>query len=149
MDDNQGSTDLPTNIADESGAQVIINLEGLIKNHISGIERIEEEAKKHQEMLDDIFANDTVYQQHLEAAKDAAKIKNATKQQILKQPQARDLDAKVKDLKSQAKEMKDALSDYLGEYQRLSGVSEIEGEDGELREIVYVAKLVKKSAFRP
>ena len=41
---------------------------------------------------------------------------------------------------------KEGLSDYLREYQRLSGSNEIEGEDGELREIVYTAKLVKKSA---
>ena len=46
-------------------------------------------------------------------------------------------------------ELNEGLSDYLREYQRLSGSNEIEGEDGELRTIVYVAKLVRKSVFRP
>ena len=52
-------------------------------------------------------------------------------------------------MKSEQSELKTGLSDYLREYQRLSGSNEIEGEDGEVREIVYVAKLVKKSKYRP
>jgi chromosome segregation ATPase len=140
---------LPTDTTDQSGAAVVLNLEGLIKNHISQIEKLNEEYTKYKEMLDDIFANDETYQTHLEAAKEATRIKTATKQQILKQPQAADLNEKVKSLKSQVKELDGALSDYLGEYNRLSGINEIEGEDGQLREIVYIAKLVKKGAFRP
>ena len=81
-----------------------------------------------------------------EAAKAAAKIKSATKQQILKQPQAADLANKVKTLRSELKENKASLSDYLREFQRMSGISEIEGPDGELQEIVYTAKLIKKSS---
>jgi hypothetical protein len=141
--------DLPTDTTDQSGAAVVLNLEGLIKNHISQIENLNEDYTKHKEMLDDIFANDETYQTHLEAAKEATRIKTATKQQILKQPQAADLNEKVKSLKSQIKELDGALSDYLGEYNRLSGINEIEGEDGQLREIIYIAKLVKKGAFRP
>ena len=52
---------------------------------------------------------------------------------------------KVDELKSELKEAQEALSSYLAEYQKLTGSSEIEGEDGELRKIVYVAKLVKKT----
>ncbi len=125
-------------------AEVLISMEGMIKNHISAIDKLQEEYKKLKEMLDDIFASDATYQQHLEQAKEAIKIKNATKQQILKQPQAADLDSKIKSLRSQIKENQASLSDYLGEYQRLSGVNEIEGEDGQVREIVYTAKLVKR-----
>jgi len=44
------------------------------------------------------------------------------------------------------KDLQNALSDYLREYQRLSGSNEIEGDDGEVREIVYVAKLVKRTS---
>ncbi len=125
-------------------AEVLISMEGMIKNHISAIDKLQEEYKKLKEMLDDIFASDATYQQHLEQAKETIKIKNATKQQILKQPQAADLDSKIKSLRSQIKENQASLSDYLGEYQRLSGVNEIEGEDGQVREIVYTAKLVKR-----
>lgn len=141
MDEN--NTSLSTD--EQNGAQVIISLEGMIKNHVSSIDRLTEEMKKHNDMLNDILANDQTYQTHLEQAKEAAKIKNATKQQILKQPQAADLTNKVKSMRSELKELKGALSDYLKEYQRLTGVNEIEGEDGQVREIVYEAKLVKRS----
>ncbi|MBI2021784.1 hypothetical protein HYS93_02790 [Candidatus Daviesbacteria bacterium] len=129
----------------QSKGQILINMEGLIKNYISSIDKLTEEMKKHKEMLDDIFKNDPTYQEHLEKAKEATKIKNATKQEILKRPDAKELNEKVKSFKSQIKENQASLSDYLQEYARLSGVNEIEGEDGEVREIVYVAKLVKKS----
>ncbi len=129
--------------SDASQASVLLNMEGLIKNHISSIDRMGDELKKLKEMFDDIFANDATYQEHSEKAKEATKVKTATKLQILKQPHAADLNNKIKSLKSQIAEQQDSLSDYLGEYQRMSGLTEIEGEDGELRQIVMVAKLVK------
>lgn len=133
--------------AQDGGAMVVINLESMIKSHISSLDRLREEMDKHSSMLKDIFENDPTYKEHSERAKEAAKIKSATKAQILKQPQAADLNEKVRSFKSQIKETEDALSDYLGEYQRMTGVNEIEGEDGEVREIVYVPKLVKKSSI--
>lgn len=128
----------------ENGQMVLINMEGLIKNHLSAADRLKDEIRKHKEMLDDILANDPTYQEHLEAAKDATKTKTATKAQILKQPQAADLDKKLKDLKIELKENQGSLSDYTVEYARLSGVNEIESENGEMLEIRMQAKLVKK-----
>lgn len=139
-----------TQVALEPGApnsEILINMESLIKGHISTIDKLADEAGKLKDMLDDIFANDPTYQEHDKAAKEAAKVKSNTKKQILKQPQAADLDRKIKDLKSEIKENKVSLSDYLQEYARMSGVNEIEGEDGEVREIVYTAKLIKKSSI--
>lgn len=131
---------------DENSASVLINMESMIKNLISSFDRLRDELEKHQGMLDDIFNNDSTYQEHSQQVKEAAKIKSATKRQILKQPQAADLNNKIKSLKSQIKESKEGLSDYLGEYQKMSGISEIEDEDGEIMEIIYVPKLVKKSS---
>ncbi len=128
-----------------SGGEVIVNMEGMIKNYVASIDKLSVEAKKLKEMLDDIFDNDPTYKQHSEAAKEATKVKQQTKSEILKRPQAKELNDKIKTMKSEIKEQQGALSDYLQEYQRMSGVSEIEGEDGEVREIVYSAKLVKKS----
>lgn len=127
------------------GGEIIVNMEGMIKSHISELDKLNEELKKHKEMLDDIFKNDEILQDHSEKAKEAGRIKQNTKKQILKKPEASDLDNKIKSLRSQIKETKAALSDYLQEYARLSGVNEIKGDDGEVREIVYVATLVKKS----
>ena len=131
----------------ENSSSVLLNMESLIKNHITTIDKLSGELKKHKELLDDIFGSDKTYQEHLEKAKEAGKVKQATRQQILKQPQAGELDKKVKEFKAQIKENKDSLSDYLQEYARMSGASEIEGEDGEVREIVHSAKLFKRPSL--
>lgn len=138
-----------TQVSLEPGApnsEIILNMESLIKGHIATIDKLTEESRKLKDMLDDIFANDPTFQEHDKKAKEAAKVKGETKKQILKQPQAADLDKKLKELKSELKENQGSLSDYLQEYARMSGVNEIEGDDGEVREIVYTAKLIKRSS---
>ena len=63
---------------------------------MSAIDKLEQEVRKNKEMLDDIFNNDPTYKEHADKAKEAAKVKQNTKAQVLKQPQARELDEKVK-----------------------------------------------------
>lgn len=139
------TTQDPTNTqSTESQAEVLLNLESMIKRHVSRIDVIKEEAKKHSELLANTFANDQTYKLHEEKAKEAAKLKSKTKSEIMKRTEVATIAEKVKDLKSEQKELEGALSDYLREYARMSGTNEIEGEDGEVREIVYVAKLKKK-----
>jgi len=146
MDQQDNQT---TNKEDASSQVAILqNLEQLIKSHIVNIDKLKEETKKFREMLDSIFENDSVYKDHSEKVKEANKIKSQTKQQILKQPQAADLNNKIKDNRQELKDSQNALSDYLREYQRMSGSTEIEMEDGQVREIVYTAKLVKRSQIK-
>lgn len=133
----------------DSDAVLLLRIEEMIKTHISQMDNLADEAKKYKEMIDDIFGNDEVYKKHDEVAKEAARVRSKTKAEINKRPDVADLNEKFKSVRSQKKELGDGLSDYLKEYQRISGLNEIEGEDGELREIVYNAKLVKKSVFRP
>jgi hypothetical protein len=148
MDENssQSSTVLePEIIEDGSKATILINLESMIKTNLGAISRLQEEVKKHKGLLDDIFNNDPTYKQHTDQAKEAARIKSATKMQILKQPQAADLSQKLKTMQSELKEMQGSLSDYLQQFAQMSGLTEIEGDDGEIRQIIYVAKLIKKT----
>ncbi len=126
-------------------ATVLLSLETLIKNNIASIDKLKEEAKKHKQMLEDSFMNDAVYQEHLRLSKEAVKVKSATRAQILKQQQNIMLSNKIKTMTSELKDKQFALSDYLLEYQRMTGVNEIEGDDGEVREIVNTAKVVKKA----
>lgn len=126
-------------------AQEVMNLENMIKTNNTQIAKLSADLTEAREMLKDAFENDTTYCEHADAAKDANKVKAATKAQILKQPQVAQIATNVKVLSSELKELKEALSDYLGEYNRLSGITEIEGDDGELLQIVYVAKLVRKT----
>ena len=137
--------DTPTG---DDAATVLLNLESLIKSHISGIDTRRQELKKMREMLSSALTNDETYRLHEEKAKEANKLKAATRAQIMKQPANASLADKVKHLAAELKDMDGALSDYLREYERMSGSNEIEGDDGEVREIVYVAKLVKKAKRR-
>ncbi|MCL5090653.1 MAG: hypothetical protein M1514_01440 [Patescibacteria group bacterium] len=122
-----------------------LNLENLIKTYMARVESIKQELKKQKELLDDSFESDAIYKEHEEKAKEAIKIKAETKQQILKNPTLQSITQKVDDLRSEVKELQDTLSDYLLQYQKLTGASEIEGEDGETRIIVNTARLVKGS----
>lgn len=127
-------------------AIVLQNLESLIKGNISQVDKLTSELRQHKEMIDSVFDNDSTYKAHSDAAKEAARIKAATKNEILKRPEVSHVNEKMKAVKSEMQEIKDSLSSYLQEYQRLSGSNEIEGEDGQLRQIVYTAKLIKSSS---
>lgn len=135
---------------DGSDAVLLVRIGEMIKTHISQLDTLAEDISKRKEMIDDIFGNDETYQEHDKIAKEAAKVRSATKKQIMKRSDVADLSNKLAELKSEQSDLKNGLSDYLREYQRLSGLNEIEGEDGEIREIVSTMRLVKKSyQFKP
>jgi hypothetical protein len=135
-------------IPNASDTSVITDLESLIKSHITGIDNRKIELKKLREMTNDALLNDKTYQDQDKTAKEAAKIKNATKSQILKMPQNQSIVAKSHEMAAEIKEMDEALSEYLREYQRISGSNEIETDNGDVREIIYIAKLIRKPTQR-
>ncbi|MBI4036083.1 hypothetical protein HY383_03960 [Candidatus Daviesbacteria bacterium] len=138
-------TPAPEEQTSSSDAVLLVRIEEMIKTHTSQIDTLQGEITKLRDMVNDVFVNDETYQEHDKVAKEAARIRSNTKKEIQKRPEVADLINKLKDLKLEQKELREGLSDYLREYQRLSGLNEIEGEDGQIREIVFVAKLVKKS----
>lgn len=152
------TTDTPNDVQDaevitdaqtpptENGANVLIELESMIKSHIGGIDSRKTDLRKYREMLTSALASDETYQEHERLAKEAAKVKNGTRQQLMKLPANAQIQEKVRDLAVEIKEMDVALSDYLKEYERMSGSNEIETDDGMVRQIVYVAKLVKSQS---
>ncbi len=136
------SPDASTNSQD---ATMILELESMIKNSMATTDRNKNELKKLKEMLESALGNDDAYKEASEKAKEAAKVKGKAKLNVLANPATRNINEKIKDLTQEIKELNTGLSEYLREYQRLSGASEIEGEDGDVREIIYIAKLIKKS----
>lgn len=136
MADSDNST-----ITTKDDAKLLLRLEEMIKSNRKIIEKTREELSEQRQMLKDTFENDPIYMEHNEEVKKATKVRNGTKAQILKKSDVASLAEKVKSLQSQMRESAEALSDYLREYQRVSGMTTIEGEDGEVLEIVYVAKL--------
>lgn len=131
---------------DNDQAEVLINLESLIKNNIASIDKLTAELREMRAMFTDSFANDAVFKELDEKVKAAAKAKSSTRQQLASQPSIRQLVDKIKTASTELKDKKLSLSDYLLEYQRLTGVNEIEGHDGEVREIIQVARVVKKTS---
>lgn len=143
--DTQAQESTPNN-----DAVLLVKIEEMIKTHISQIEQLGDEIGKYRDMVNDIFTNDGIFQEHDKVAKEAGRVRANTKKQIMKRADVADISNKLQDLRSEQKELQEGLSDYLREYQRLSGSNEIEGEDGQMREIVFVAKLVKRSEnFKP
>jgi len=134
----------PSNI-ESNEAQVMLDLESLIKSHITDIDKCKKDLRTQKEMLSSVLLNDSTYKEHENIAKAAIKTKNATKKELMKQPANQQVSAKIMELSAELKEKTDALSDYLREYQRMSGATEIETDDGEVREIVNYPKLIKKS----
>ena len=125
------------------GATVLLSLVELIKTNIDSIEKIQQDLRKQREMFDDSFVNDPVFREHSEKVKEANKTKSQTKQQIMKQPAVMQLSSHIKSMRQEIKERQASLSDYLQEYQRLTGATEIESNSGELLKIINSAKLKK------
>jgi len=134
------TTSVPTDVS------ILFNLEAMIKSHITGLDDRKSKLKNYKEMMTSAFKNDPSYQEAEVAVKEATKLKKEAKARLMKLPEVSNVQQKVTEFASEIKEMDEALSDYLREYQRLSGSNEIILDNGEVHEITYVAKLLKRSS---
>jgi len=116
----------------------------IVRRRLTILGKTQEELKKLNEMYNDIFNNDGFYVDADKVVKDALKRKKEVKAQLAKQPQAMELNGKIKDLKDQIKMNQESLSAELMEYYKTSGVTEIETEDGDVQEFKIVVKLKAK-----
>lgn len=139
--------DAPSNedVTEESSqALSILQVEEYINQQMKDIGKMREEMKMIKSSVDDTFQNDAQYKEFEEKAKEAAKNKNAYKKQMMNDPAVAELVNKLDGMKAEVKDMQVALSDYLREYNRISGMNQFETHDGEMLEIVNTFKLVKK-----
>ena len=125
-----------------------LNLESLIKSYVAKIDSAEKELREKNQMLKDAFESDAVYKEHADKAKEANRIKSATKQQILKQPNLAELNERIKDIKFDVNEQQAVLTDYLSQYQQQTGANQIEVGDGEVMDIITVVKLSRRPKNR-
>ncbi len=132
--------------SDDNQATVLLSLEEMIKKSITRLDSLKTELKKHREMYDDAFQNNPTFRENTEKAKVAAKDLQVTKKNIASQPAVVQVALKMRTTREELKEIQQSLSDYLQEYQRLTGANEIEGEDGKIRDIINTAKLVVRSS---
>jgi seryl-tRNA synthetase len=125
-------------------ATILLSLDEMIKTYVASLDRLSEEQKKLREMVADGLHNDAQYREVDSKAKEATKARNAIRQQIMGRSGVIEIANKLKNITIEIKEKKASLSDYVLEYQRMAGVNEVEVGNGEILEIVQVAKLVKK-----
>ena len=140
---NKTQSETVSNLNNDSGI-TLISIESLITRSHAQLNSLKKEMNQFKDMLDSILDSNDEYRQKFETAKLATKERNAVKTEIMKDPKAQDIVKKLKDYRDQQKELKDALSDYLKQYQQLSGSNQIEGPDGVIREIVYTARLINR-----
>ena len=142
-------TETPTDIPTDNGETVneLFTIESSIKTHISMLDKLKEELKKHNEMMKSFLENDETYMKTSKTAKEANNLKSKAKRSLLDQPAGKELSGKIKTLQEQNKDLQEGISYYLREYQRITGSNVFEGDDGEIREIVYVARLVRRTSL--
>ncbi|MFZ2153424.1 MAG: hypothetical protein WAV41_05260 [Microgenomates group bacterium] len=130
---------MPTN-----QAATLLSIESLINSHDTKLSTLQKELSVQKEMLNNILENDEEYGKVAQEAAKLAKQKTIAKQKVLHTQNGVTIMEKVKELASQQKELKVALSDYLSQYVSLSGTNQFEGSDGITRQITFSAKLIKK-----
>jgi hypothetical protein len=122
----------------------MMQLENMIHTQLSDISKIREETKELKSMFDDAFKNDATFKDLDEKAKDVAKKRNTYKTAMLKDPAVAQANQQYLAKKDELKDMQSALSDYLREYARSTGLNQFETADGDILEIVQTFKLVRK-----
>lgn len=121
------------------------NLQTQININIAKIDRIKEEMQPVKEMIESYLENDAEYMELTKKAKEASSAKGSRKKELMSQPNGRSMDEKLNKFKEEQNEANAMISQLLDEYRKSTGANEFEGPDGELRTIVMVAKLVRKT----
>lgn len=127
----------------------VLDLTTLINDYFRTIDEMKSQLKTQKKMVKDAFEDDQQYHELSEKSKVLNMQKNEIKQKVLKTPAVDAAVAKSKEIQVELKDMEDKLSGYLQEYQRVANTNVIEGSDGELRQIIPVYRLVKKSKYNP
>ena len=130
-------------------AMSVVDLSSLINDYLHTIDEQKKQLKEQKQMLKDTFENDQEYHEISEKVRTLNKDKAAVKQRIMKQASVEPISAKIKELQLELRDMDDKLSGYLQEYQRVSGTNVLEGEKGEIMQIVPVYRIVKRSKYNP
>lgn len=124
-----------------------ISLEVQIKELLDLIDKTKEEIKEQKQMVEDTFANDTVYQEHDQKVREATRVRQQTKFELQKQPQVADLTAKIGENRTELKGLQNTLSELLLTYQKETGATSIETKDGQVLDIINTARVANHSSF--
>jgi hypothetical protein len=116
----------------------------IVRRRLVILEKAKKEIMTLKEMYNDIFVNDAGYNAADKIVKEVTKKRKDVTAQLARQPQAVELNGKIKDLKEHIKENEDALSTELMEYYKTAGVTEIEDENGNVQEFTITIRIKPK-----
>lgn len=133
-----------TDTTSESKMERILSLENMINGYLVDLDKLQKDLKEQSGMLKGVYEQDAEYAGIVEKEQDVKKLKATVKDRLMKDPAVALLEEKVTDLKGEVKDVRYALSQYLAQYYQESGLTQITGSDGEVRELVTTVKLVKK-----
>ncbi len=121
-----------------------LHLENIINGYLGDLERLQREMKEQSQMFRDTLENDAEYAAVVAKGREITREKKTIQDKLIQDPALALVESKIRDLKSEVKETQQALSDYLQQYYEQSGLRQITGTDGEIRDLVTFVKLVKK-----
>ena len=128
----------------ENSVMDIVQIEEYIHQQMADIAKVKDEMRLVKSMVDDTYLNDARYRELEANAKETAKVKNAYKKAMQNDPALAEQVNKLDSLKADMKDMKTALSEYLREFKRISGLTKFESRDGQQLTIFEYCKLVKE-----
>lgn len=132
-------------VGEVKGGMNIVELTALINRYEGDMKKMRDNLKIQAGMLRDAVEGDAGYHELDTQSKDLQKKKTEIKQKVMKTQAMEAVVAKIEEYKSEIKDAKEMLSGYLEEYQRVAGTNIIEGENGEIKEIVPQYRLVKRN----
>ncbi len=133
-----------TGSADTQKALSILQVEDLINRQMEEIEKMRDDTRMMKSAYDDAFKNDAKFREFDEKTKEAGKLKKQYVQGMKKDPAIANAESQYLAKKDELKDAQTGLSEYLREYNRISGMTQFETKDGQMLEIVQTFKLVKK-----
>lgn len=120
-------------------------LEMRIKQYLGDIEKLKTRITEKKMMFESAFENDAVYVKHRESVKEAKKVFQKTRSEMMKIDSIALLNSQLKELKSEMKDLQEGLAISLSQYREQTGQTSITRSDGEVYEIVTLVKLKKKT----
>lgn len=122
-------------------AETLSALEGLIERNATQLEEIKQEMKERREMLSNYFENDTELSAAEEEAKTYSQQIKERKQKLHGEPQAIELQTRLKELSERSKEIEDTLSNHLLKHYQMTNSTSFDTSDGDQWEYTLKAKV--------
>lgn len=141
--------DEDTEVREETGSEDtktalgIMQVEDLINRQMADIDKMREEVKLLKSSFEDAFKNDAKYREFDEKVKEATRLKKTYVLAMKKDPSITAAEQSFMSKRDDLKDAQQGLSEYLREYNRISGLTQFETQDGQVLQIVQVFKLVK------